>query len=377
MRRVLLDGRMLAIFLHLLLLPYLLGCQSGSGAIPAQPSPTTPPTAAELKRLLAMIPREWGDIHAPVGFGPAIYFLDYRQMRRDLGVTVAANEMTPEQKAALQRGLNTQHLEWAVPNLGWEDWGWDMDDVEQFLLLVNFQTWILQGNFRPAVGERLTEKGYNRTQSVGFSIFRKDGATYQFAVSADLLIVAPAEGDQSMPFATMVARAANPEPGLESHPAVQPLLERLQGVWGAVLTPSPDVVGFAQERVQGLALPDEYDKFIQEWFVDAQVEPYGWEFMTITFKGAGDMTALQFLYYYPSAAQAQQDVELAKQSLTETSLPRYRGRILADYMTLQDVAVQDTILVAQGQTPSKVLLGDLLQGFDYWGFMLVRHKGDL
>jgi hypothetical protein len=65
-----------------------------------------------------------------------------------------------------------------------------------------------------------------------------------------------------------------------------------------------------------------------------------------------------FLYHYPSAAQAQQDIELAQQSLTETALPRYRGRILADYMTLENVAVQDTILVAQAQTPSKALLGD-------------------
>ena len=310
----------------------------------------------------------------PVKLGPTFYFLDYRQMRHDLGVTVPAAEMSPEQRTTVQRGLNTQNLEWAVPNLGVEDWGWDIYDVDQSLLLVDFARWVLQGTFRPEVGERLVEKGYTETQSLGFSIFRQDGATYQFAVRADMLIIAPAEDTQGMHFGTVVARAANPEPGLESHLAVQPLLERCQGVWGAVLMPSPDVVSFAQERVQDLAMPGAYEQFIQEWFVDAQVEPYGWDFMAITFHGSGDTTALQFLYYYPSAEQAQQDVALARQSLTETALPRYRGCILGDYMTLENVAVQDTILVAQAQTPSKALLGDLLQAFDYWGFMLVRHQ---
>lgn len=360
--------------LCLLLFLLLLGCQGGGGTTPAPPSPTVPPPAAEMQSLLALVPQAWGDIHAPVRIGPTFYFLDYRQMRHDLGVTVPVAEMSPEQKAAVQRGWNTQNLEWAAPNLGVEDWGWTLDDVDQSLLLVDFATWVLRGSFGAAVEARLVEKGYTETQSMGFAIFRQDGATYQFAVRADMLIIAPAEGTQSMHFATVVTRAANPEPGMESHPAVQPLLERCPGIWGAVLLPSPDVVGFARDRVPELSLPDEYDRFIQEWFVEAQVEPYGWDFMAITFQGAGDTTALQFLYHYPTAVQAQQDVELARQSLTETALPYYRGRILADYITLGDIAVQDTLLVAQAQTPSKTLLGNLLQGFDYWGFMLVRHQ---
>jgi hypothetical protein len=225
------------------------------------------------------------------------------------------------------------------------------------------------------VGELLSERGFSQTQDSGFSVFRKDGATYQFALRSDMLIIAPAQGDESAVFATMIARAADPEPGLESHPAVQPLLERCQGVWGAVFTPSPDVVTYARERVPGLALPDEYDKFLREWFLDVQVDAYGWDFMAITFKGAGDRTALRFLYHYPSAEEAQRDLELARKSLTETPLPHYRGRILADYMTVDAVEVQDSTLVAQAQSQSKVLLGNLLQGFDYWGFMLVRHKG--
>ena len=379
-----LKKRKVVLLLCFLIKVVLLGClESGTGSptmptLEATATSQATPVPHRLETLLAYVPQSWADVHVPVGFGPAINFLDVAQIRADLGIPAITGADSRQAKQDLIRGLNTQNLRFGPVGMDWsysfDEWGWDIADVDRVLHLRDFDVSILVGNFgRPEIREHLSTKGYMPSKVGDFTVFTADEAALQFALKPDTLIIGSIE-DEIDVLETLVRVRAARQPGLDEHPTVVAILDQLDGVWGAVLAPSPDIVTYAEQVVPNLRVPSEFEQFLKEKFLEAEIEAYGWDFMAITFQGLGEETTLHFLYHYPSEGEASKDIGLVRRTLTETPYLSRRGRIWSDFMDLESVEVRGTILVARARTRSKHLIGSALEGFDFWGFLPIRQK---
>lgn len=354
---------------------------AGCGGAGTATTPSVMPSA--FQTTLRVVPQTWAKTHAPVPIGPLVVFVDLARMRTDLELPPITGESSREEKQILLRSLNTQGLQFSALPVGlgdeaFQEWGWDLADIDQALYLADIEASIFWGNFsRPQVPDRLVQKGYTRGASGDFATFTSETMRLQLAWKPDMLIACPRYEETDV-LAWLMELATGQQPGLDTYPAAIATMEQIGDSWGVLLSPSPDYPALDQEL---RAMQDQLrylcpDPSCEELFgTRGEVLPAGWDLMAIAYQGVGDETLLTFVYHYPSAGEAQQDVELVRQTLTETPrLAAARGLLWGDYMTLDSVEVRGTLIVAQLRTKSPGLIGTALAKRDYWGFLPIRIK---
>jgi hypothetical protein len=115
-------------------------------------------------------------------------------------------------------------------------------------------------------------------------------------------------------------------------------------------------------------LPPEVVEVLEEKYPTATAEYHAaWDVMAVAFRGEGETDVLRFLYHYPSSAEAEQDVKLVRTALTEMPSLRSSGRVetWGDYLTLESITVEDSVLIAQATTTRKRLILTTLMSRDY------------
>jgi hypothetical protein len=346
------------------------------------PEASTSVLSPELVTLLSYIPAAWADQHLPGFFGPTLYLINVAQIRTDLEIPPVTGVDSRKDKLDLLLGLNTQGLKWVpkeiepTSSVAVDEWGWDIADVGQILCLQDYETTIILGGFeRPEIRDRLIEKGYVETEIGDFMLFSADDTNLQFALKPDTLIISGAAKETQLIELIATQITTNRLPGLETHSSIIPVLEHFEGIWGALLAPSPDWVTFSDHLNidNWLSLPQDVAENLKEMLKDKRpAQPFAWDFMAITFRGSEKQTYLQFLYHYSSNEEASKDVELVATTLTETPSVASRGGRWADLMSLDDVEIYDAVLVAQARTQSKELIGNAVEHLDYWAFVPLR-----
>ena len=350
---------------------------AGKDATPAQSTRLRPDALAAL---LEYIPISLADYHPANMLGPAIHFIDFARMRQDLGLPAVTGASSHQDKLPLIRNLNTQALSAGVDNVVgsgfFAEWGWDFADLDQTLTVpgdnVAILLVILAGRkFAPL----LAKKGYVQKRCQEFTLFTAgDKANDQlpaFALKEDTLIVAAGK-DKTLAEQLILLRSQR-QKKMSAHPMIVQLLPRLDGAWGAVLAPSGDAEAVTEQLHNTLShLTDGARGTLYEKYKLDDPVAIGWDFMAIRFKGKpGEATTLHYLYHYPSANEAQRDVDLVRQSLTEAPSYSGQGRKWSDLVSLQSVTVEGSFVQATATTRSSGLIGSSLANRD-WSFLPLR-----
>lgn len=371
-----------------ILLAYLVtACSLQPALVPPTAAPTSVPTSTPvptvmpvpppahvgmdgLRTLLGYMPYEWVENHPDEPLGPHIQFLDIARMREDLHLPPVSGTDDRSAKLGLLTGLNTQGGTLAASDSTFfDEWGWDIADVDQVLVSFVHDASILLGDFeRPEIKERLLEKGYSQRMLGEFTIFNSKTEDFTFGFKSDDTIIM-AENESAVE--DLIRQGTGSGDSAGQHPSVVALVDHLGGAWGAFMAPGGDVAAFA-DRVRWNVQPDEiHESFSKIYRLDMNPE-LGWDFMAIGFWGSEQATtALRFLYHYPSEDEAKKDVTLARQGLTEMPLLTARSRVWGDLLDLQSVQVHGTVLQATATTHSKSLIGSAITQSDL-GFLPIR-----
>jgi hypothetical protein len=146
------------------------------------------------------------------------------------------------------------------------------------------------------------------------------------------------------------------------------LLEELPGSWGALLAPSPDVVKRGieidesfSESLTRYPLPESLIENIEEQYGDARLAPLPWDLMVIGFNGYKEVTDLVLVYHYPDSAITEEEVDLARTTLSEIVSPNMRIASPEDLFQLNDLQVREPLLVARGTTQNRNFLGNTIE----------------
>jgi hypothetical protein len=328
-----------------------------------------------LRTLLQYFPSEWADYHPSEALGPGMHFVDFARMRGDLDCPPITGEDDRNAKLGLISQLNTEGLGLGPMTLAsasaFDEWGWDIADVDVMMYCSLNRTWIFLGKFaRPEIIDRLSQKGYRGRALEEFTIYTTETEDLKFAVKPnDTLIVGPSESA----IEDLIRQKTESRDGMGGHPSVASLLEHLEGAWGAFMAPSGDLAAFwASVRASLDVFPPDVRESLAELYGPGQERQAVWDTMAIAFWGSKrDPTVLSFLYHYPSEEEANKDLALVEIALTTMPSLRPIGRVWADLVTLRNIDVQGTVLKATASTNSKSLIGDAINNRDF-GFLPAR-----
>ncbi len=334
-------------------------------------------SGSHLRAMLAYLPSTWADFNLPVPFGPAIHFVDIQQLREDMdiGPITGTSDAADKRALSIQLGLNIQGIAYLpqaiqpVASSTYGEWGWDIADVHQILYLPDLATAIYKGDFgRPDIRSQLQEKGYTAGTLHEFALYTSTEDSLAFALTTDILIFGVLRDVQEI--ASFISIG---DPGLDTHPAVQMVLSHLDGVWGAILAPSPDLIGYSNQVGQQMEeLMDEAMREVLEGrFPSSEATSVGWDFMAIGFQGA-ETSTLTIVYHYPSTSEANAAIPLVEKFLTETPSLTSLGSTWSDFMTVEDVSSKDSAVVAIAQTEVRGLIGNAFEQRDFFAFLPVE-----
>jgi len=336
----------------------------------------------KLVELLSYIPADWADQHLEAAFVPTIYLLDIEAMRTDLNIPSITGADSRKDKLDLILGLSTQGLDWKTDEVdpmsggAFDEWGWDVADIGQVLHSPDVRFTVLLGNFeRPEIRERLTEAGYEKREVSGFELYSAETKNLQFAWKEGVLVISTAEKGSQIIEAILAQMDKKELPGLQTHPSVESIVSRFGGIWGAVLSPSPDwtEVKALKETDFGKQLSPEMAEKFDEMLEGSELEEgFVWDIMAITFRGVEEDTLVDLIYHYPSESVAQENISLVEKTLTETPSMASRRLIWGEKLTLEDIEVDQTIVVAHARTQDKELIGQAISHRDYYAFLPVR-----
>jgi len=347
---------------------------------PVSPLPSAAPASPVMERfrpLLEYVPAEWADKHPYEAISPGILLLDIARVSADLGLPPVTGADDRKAKLGLITGLDHQGLLacGGAPDMDWnsgsafDEWGWDIADVDQVLCDRQSGTAVLLGEFgRAEIGERLSEKGYKRRDAGPFTIYSAEAGKGTIAVKADTWIVSR---DKSEVERLIEQKKSNL--GLHRHPAVAELLNRLsEDVWGIWIAPSGDAGQFEAYAQGQLAMFSQINKPLadrfREFYKEGDAVEFGWDALAVGFvSGKDKVTTLTFLYHYPSEDESQKDVSLLKRTLSQMPVFSNAGiRLLADLLTLQEVEATGSVLEAEASTRSRSFLGSRFSSMDFW-----------
>ncbi len=332
----------------------------------ALPEPVTlaPMISDGFKELMAYVPSEWADEHPYAAMSPGILLLDLARMSADLGLPPMTGADDRKIKLDLITGMTDQNLlrcpgVW-TDNDAFENWGWDIADIDQVLCDLGTTTAVFFGDFgRPEIEERLIGMGYRTQKEDQFTIFAGDGDMLNFAVKPDTLIVSSDRSELER----LIGQKEHQRHSVYEHPAVTELLSSLtQDAWGIWIAPSGNAGAFEAYIEDVLDRTSYNEQMVQElikFYQPGQAVELGWDTMAVGFVGGkDDVTTLTFLYHYPSADEAKRDAPLLERTLKEMpSLSSTHGMVLGDLITLQTVETTGSVLKAVGTTRSQSFLG--------------------
>jgi hypothetical protein len=301
------------------------------------------------------IEREQGDV-----LGAAIQLVDVAQIRRDLAIPPITGASPPREKTDLILALSNQGFSISLIDSknpsSFAKWGWDVANIEQSLVFADDFTSIMLGNFdQSTISDRLEEKGYQASSYGDFTLYLKDVKPMKqeplFAWKDRTLIISSDEGTLK----NLIDRKASGKPGLDRSAALQKILPYLAGAWGAFLAPRGSLEGYPLWLRLQLAV-DSDQASAKPWLAarSNQAGQIAWDMLAISWRGKPPIT-LRFLYLYPTAADAQKDVELVKESLT--TAPSFRlNQAWGKSLTLETAAARDTLVVATATTNNEALV---------------------
>lgn len=344
------------------------------------PTPTQASTGMErFQVLLAYMSSEWADNHPYEALPPGILLFDVARMHTDLGLPPMTGADDRKVKLGLISGMNTQGFGLAYLDLtnasAFDKWGWDIADVDQLLNDLSGGITILLGDFeRPEIEERLLSKGYQARRVGEFIVYTEGTEQVEFAIKSDTLIISQDESE----IERLLQHKPSTGRGLNRHPSVVALLDHLgDDAWGIWITPHGDADAFSAYAQNALDVISKIEKKeianrFAEFYKPGQGVEFEWDMMALGWREQNDLTALTFLYHYPSEEEAQKDVPLLRKILTEMPNLTHRGRRLwGDIISLQSVEARDTVVKAVATTNNKTLIGPSYPNRDF-GFLPFR-----
>jgi len=292
-----------------------------------------------------------------------MHFVDMARMREEMGLPRVRGEDSRQAKLEFITKLKPQAAIGAGdlhPESGsaFEQWGWDITDIDQSLYFPEGQVSILLGNFgRPQIRERLLQKGYQERPVGEFTIYSAEATPREIALKPDTLMISSYEPILENHIRWQMAR----QPGLDRHPAVAPLMKHVTNVWSAILAASGDPKAYSGE----LRLPAKLMTALEKYRT-GDTYYAAWDFMVIAARGSGEMDTLRFLYHYLSPEEANKDILLVRVALTE--MPSLRDsshvQMWGDLLTLESVRVEDSVLIAEATTSRKGLMATSVVNLD-------------
>jgi len=360
----------------------LVGCQAMSGTqAPEPPVPAELPTGmvyraapGALSALLRYIPQAWLDSRPTEGLGPGIHLLDVARVRQDLGLRTLSGKDSQTAKASLLLQMDTQGLSMGPLELNradmYDEWGWDLADVDQSMYSELGDLTVMAGRFpMEEIGQKLAARGYAAQAMDGYTLYAAPTEPVRVALTADGVLMMSSDGAAIA--SALQTRAAETR-GLDSHAAVAALLRELEGAWGGYLAPGADLEAFVRQAMANMAsLAPEAQAALNQVFSNPAAR-VGWDAMLISFRGTrGEPTSLTFVYHYPAAADATEDVGVLRLCLTDVPTMRLPGKQWGDLLVLEAVAAEGSLLKATASTQSRYLIGLALAARDY-GFVPVR-----
>jgi hypothetical protein len=345
--------------------------------LPAQSMPVSSDSSKNgFKELLSFVSPQWIERRNGDVLSAGIQLVDVAQVRRDLSIPPITGADSSKAKVNLILGLSNQ--DFGVTSLdskspsSFQKWGWDVADVDQSLIFRDDYASIMRGNFdQTIIRERLEAQGYQASTYGGFTLFLKAGKPSkqepQFAWKDDTLII----GWEEATVRSLIDRKTSGKPGLDQSAAVQKILPRLAGAWGVYLAPRGSLDGYARWlQLQSMMAKDQ--PFYKPW-VDARLKQTGqiaWDALAISWQGK-QPTNLQFVYLYPTPDEAQQDVNLVKESVT-TAPSFNRNEPWGKVLNLGTVVADDALVVATVTTTNESLLGKAIRDKE-WALFAVRN----
>ena len=333
------------------------------------PSATVPPTPTQRPKqpsLFGYISLKWTQEYLPFPFGPHILYVDYEQIRADLGFSSPGEPILAEQAPALFAALSTsiQGFELfpdskPISRSAKDQIGWDFTDIQQILVVPHVPMTIMQGVFdRVAIARALESSGYQRTTVGRLAVFSPPqfASTY-YLINPDVIVLTNSAENRDV-LAPLFQGSPPLEGTADSHPTVQRTLNDPEGLWGTVLSPSSDMLTASLITLENTAGNPEVLKILEERAGGSLItNSPNWDFMAISFKGVTDGYRIRFLYHYKTADQAATEQELARSAITDGPSYWSRGLTWADMVSLESIEVQGEHLLVTGTTQMPNLIG--------------------
>lgn len=297
-------------------------------------SPTPPArlaidsTQAALQELIGYVSGTWSFYHGDVMgsesgddlVGPVVYLLDLARIRSDLDLPHVSETLTTAQRLKLIEAINGLGFDLSYLNLADENfaeqWGWDITDVSHLLRFTssvdNTELFAMRGNFDGTrIEQRLKQRGYKSTTSPspGFKKFfsaQRDQPTLTWRENVLLMGTDVADLD----VATLTGGRSQ-----KLSPNLQPLLPHLPEAWSIIMAPGGATAA--------------------------------WDVMALAYNGSQQSDNLKFVYSYPSATEARQDVDLIKERVAKTT-SGLTSQPWATQITIDAAQAADQVLTAKG-----------------------------
>ncbi len=340
------------------------------------PAPTfTPTPEPALPHLLGYISYSWTDTHLGVNFGPAIYYFDFTQMRKDLGFPSPGQELSSDQSLQLIAALGSSFQGLATfpesvdpfARDAQEQLGWNYTQIKQLLFDPATQLALMRGTFdRKAMIQALERKGYTGSTDGEVEIFSTTSSQLMYFFTQD--VIAISIGDVFGQLLPLLQIGGQPDGGALNHGLVQMALEDMEKAWGIVFSPSPDIEAAVQNTREKLANSSPGSlAFIENTKGGLDVSSPNWTFLAIRYRGVGNSATtntyqLQFIYQYPNSQAAEADKESVRKALTESPSMMRKGTLWSDLYTLESLKTYDDRLIAEGTTRSRNFVSNIVNG---------------
>ena len=368
------------LFLLMALLLFVTACQTDpqlpATSVPTltaatdTPQPTITPTPGVSstegwRELLSYVSPEWVNIHSTESpIGSVLYLADVAQLRADLKLPPVTG--ADDRKAKLPLITKLTGVISEIDSSGhFKQRGWDIADVQQIAYFWDDYTQLLRGNFaRPEIRQRLLDQGYTESQLGEFAIFTKEGPRVdQYAWKPDTIIISP---DESI-LKSLIQRKMDGREGLDQHPVVAQMLQRLEGAWGALLTTAGSAEVMQRYLGNLSTIDNEWEKALKEKWPEMLTNDFefGWDVLGIGWKGARPEVAFTILYHYPSAAETEKDIPLLKKTLTDMPSFVSRSRLWSDMLDVQKVETDGEFLIAQADAKTDSIFSTAIANRDF------------
>lgn len=331
------------------------------------PNLSSTPAPDPIEELLSYLPVEWIDQHPAELTGPMVYYLDFEIIAKDLDLPDVSGTDDRQAKLPLITGISTQGLPFtpeAIDPLSatsFSDWGWDIADVSQALFLPDREVSIILGTFSiETVIDALTERGYTSGQSDQFAVLLDSASTQCFAVSQNMILIAPSSGELE----EIIQQKSGTSTIAGDLPHFRQLISLADSMHGFILISSGDLVALG-ERLGFFAVPLANS-------TDLRPYTYDWDFAIIAFHYAEGGTIMDIGYAFPTDQEAEVNLPIIHESLTITPSFRNPSLTWADLITLKSITNDENLVVAQATTAGETFLGTTFRAKDYYGFLSAR-----